>query len=120
VIDQIPVGDGPEGLAVSPAGGFAATLLINGTTSLKSSFYRHEHSLLVLFRIEGKKVRKVAEAEVGAIAEGIAFSPDGRFLYVGNFLAGSITILRLQGTKLMQVGELKLPGHPASLRGNTP
>jgi DNA-binding beta-propeller fold protein YncE len=120
VIDQIVVGDGPEGLAVSPAGGFAAALVNNGTTSPKSAFYRHEHSLLVLLRIEGKKVRKVAEAEIGAIAEGIAFSPDGRFLYVGNFLAGNITILRIQGTKLMPVGELKLAGHPASLRGSTP
>ncbi len=30
-IDQVVVGDGPEGLAVSPAGGYAASLLLNGT-----------------------------------------------------------------------------------------
>lgn len=120
VVDQIVVGDGPEGLAVSPAGGYAASLVLNGSTSPKDAFFHHDHALIALLRIEGKKVHKVAEVEVGAIAEGIAFSPDGRFLYVGNFLAGTIVILRLQGTKLMQVGELKLQGHPASLRGNTP
>ena len=32
---------------------------------------------------------KVAQADVGGLAEGIAFSPDGRYLYVGNFENGS-------------------------------
>lgn len=120
VIDQIVIGDGPEGLAVSPTGGYAAALVLNGSTSPKSAFYHHDHTLIVLLRIEGKKVRKVAEAPIAAIAKGIAFSPDGRFLYVGRFLAGNIAILRIQGTKLMQVADLKLSGHPASLRGSTP
>ena len=31
VIDQVVVGDGPEGLAMSPAGGYAASLILNGT-----------------------------------------------------------------------------------------
>src|SRR5215472_12039133 len=30
VIDQVVVGDGPEGLAMSPAGGYAASLILNG------------------------------------------------------------------------------------------
>ncbi len=120
VIDQIVLGDGPEGLAVSPAGGYAAALVLNGSASPKGAFYHHDHSIIALLRIEGKKVREVADVEVGAIAAGIAFSPDGRFLYVGNFLAGDIVIERIQGTKLVQVGDLTLRGHPASLRGNTP
>jgi DNA-binding beta-propeller fold protein YncE len=120
VIDQIVVGDGPEGLAVSPAGGYAAVLLLNGSTSPRTAFFHHDRSLIALLRIEGKKVRKVAVTEIGPVAEGVAFSPDGRFLYAGSFVAGKIAILRIQGTKLMQVGELGLPGHPASLRGSTP
>jgi len=32
---------------------------------------------------------------VGGLAEGIAFSPDGRYLYVGNFVDGNIDILRV-------------------------
>jgi DNA-binding beta-propeller fold protein YncE len=120
VIDQVVVGDGPEGLAVSPAGGYAAALVLNGSGSPKAAFYHHDHAYVALLRIDGKKVRNVAQAEVGAFAEGIAFSPDGRFLYIGNFLAGDLAVLRLQGTKLTPVGDLKLPGHPASLRGSTP
>lgn len=120
VIDHVVLGDGPEGLAMSPTGGFAAALLLNGSLSPKSAFYHHDHSRIALLRIEGKKVREVADIETGPGAEGAAFSPDGRFLYVGSFLNGAIAIFRIQGNKLMQVGEMKLPGHPASLRGNTP
>jgi DNA-binding beta-propeller fold protein YncE len=31
VVDQVVVGDGPEGLAMSPAGGYATSLILNGT-----------------------------------------------------------------------------------------
>jgi DNA-binding beta-propeller fold protein YncE len=121
VIDQVVVGDGPEGLAVSPKGGYAASLILNGTGATpKTAFYRHEHSYVALLKIDGKTVRKVAQAEVGGLAEGIAFSPDGRYLYVGNFVDGNVDILRLDGDVLTKVGALALPGHPASMRGNTP
>jgi len=121
VIDQVVVGDGPEGLAMSPAGGYAASLILNGTGGTpKTAFFRHEHSYVALLKIDGKTVRKVAEAKVGGLAEGIAFSPDGRFLYVGNFVDGDIDVLRLDGDALVKVGSLALPGHPASMRGSTP
>ena len=120
-IDQVVVGDGPEGLAVSPKGGYAASLILNGTGATpKTAFYRHEHSYVALLKIDGKTVRKVAQAEVGGLAEGIAFSPDGRYLYVGNFVDGNVDILRLDGDLLTKVGALTLPGHPASMRGSTP
>ena len=121
VIDQVVVGDGPEGLAVSPAGGYAASLILNGTGGTpKTAFYRHDNSYVALLKIEGKTMRKVAQADVGGLAEGIAFSPDGRYLYVGNFVDGNIDILRLDGDSLTKVASLALPGHPASMRGSTP
>lgn len=121
VIDQIVVGDGPEGLAMSPAGGYAASLILNGSGGTpKTAFYRHDHSYVALLKIDGTTVRKVAQAEVGGLAEGIAFNPDGRFLFVGNFVDGNIDILRRDGDALIKVGSLALPGHPASMRGSTP
>jgi len=121
VIDQVLVGDGPEGLAVSPAGGYAAAIILNGTGNVpKDAFFRREKSFVALLKIDGKKVRRVARAEVGNLAEGAAFSPDGKYLYVGNYLDNDITILRVENDKLVRVGSLKLPGHPASLRGNSP
>jgi DNA-binding beta-propeller fold protein YncE len=73
-----------------------------------------------LLKIEGKTVRNVGQLAVGDLAEGAAFSPDGRFLFVGNFVDGNMNILRLDGDTLTMVGSFALPGHPASMRGSTP
>ena len=75
---------------------------------------------MALLKIEGKTVRKVAQTDVGGLAEGLAFSPDGQYLYVGNFVEGNIDILRHDGDTLTKVASFALPGHPASMRGSTP
>jgi DNA-binding beta-propeller fold protein YncE len=122
VVDQVAVGDSPEGLAIRPTGGYAVSLMTNGSgdSAPKNAFYHHDHAVAMLLKIEGKKVRKVGETEVGSLAEGIAFSPDGRFLYVANNGDSDLSVLRIVGNKLVAVGSLKLPGHPASMRGSTP
>ena len=121
VIDQVVVGDGPEGLAMSPAGGYAASLILNGTGGTpKTAFYRHEKSYVALLKIDGKSVHKVGQTDVGGLAEGIAFSPDGRWLYVANFVDSDVDVLRLDGDTLMKVASFPLPGHPASMRSSTP
>ena len=68
---------------------------------------------MALLKIEGKTVRKVAQAEVSGLAEGIAFTLDGRYLYVGNFVDGNIDILRLDGNALTKVASFALSGYPA-------
>lgn len=59
----------------------------------------------------------VSETPVGGLAEGIVFSPDGQYVYAGNFMDADMTILKLEGNRLIKVGTMKLPGHPASMRG---
>jgi DNA-binding beta-propeller fold protein YncE len=123
VVDQVAVGDAPEGLAVSPTSGYAVSLLTNGSGGSvpDKAFFRHDHAVAALLKTDGKKVRKVGETEVGLLSEGIAFSPDGRFVYVGSWGEQELVTLRLLGNRLMPVGSpLKLPGHPASMRGSTP
>ncbi len=52
------------------------------------------------------------------LPEGAVFSPDGRHLYVGNFIDGDVSILKVEGAKMTDTGKrLQLPGHPASMRG---
>ncbi|WGS20599.1 MULTISPECIES: YncE family protein [unclassified Bradyrhizobium] len=122
-VDQVVVGDGPEGLAVNPTDAYAVTLLTNGSGGSvpNNAFFRHDHAVAVLLKTDGKKVRKLGETEVGTLAEGIAFSPDGRFLYIANLGEQELATYRLAGNKLVPVGlPLKLPGHPASMRGSTP
>jgi DNA-binding beta-propeller fold protein YncE len=122
-VDQVVVGDGPEGLAVSPTAGYAVTLLTNGSGGSvpDNAFFRHDHAIAVLLTTDGKTVHKVGQTEVGTLAEGIAFSPDGRNLYVANWGEQNLSTYRLDDNKLVLVGTpLKLPGHPASMRGSTP
>ena len=117
VVDHVVVGDAPEGLAISPKGDLALAILVAGNSDKKAWFSRKSGTAVAL-KIDGKKVIKVGEIEVGGLAEGVAFSPDGTFAYVGNFLDNDISILKINGTQVTDTGKkLKLPGHPASLRG---
>ncbi len=69
-----------------------------------------------MLKINGTKVTKISEVEVGGTPEAIGFSPDGKYLYVGNFSDGDMSILKVDGTKLVDVGSrFKLEGHPAAL-----
>src|ERR1700692_4347543 len=116
VIDRVVVGDGPEGLAISPKGNVAVSVILAGSNNKPAYFY-HRNGHLTVLRIDGKKVTKVKEIEVGGLPESVAFTPDGRYLYVGNYLDKDISILRVSGTDIADTGKrFKLPGHPASGR----
>jgi DNA-binding beta-propeller fold protein YncE len=120
VIDKVVVGDGPEGLAISPTGTMAVALLLRGSNAAKSAFFYNKNGSVVALRIDGKKVTKTNEVEVGGLPEGVAFSDDGRYLYVGNFIDKDVSILRVDGDRLVDTGKrFVLPGHPASLRART-
>ena len=117
VIDHVVVGDAPEGFAISPQGDLALAILVAGNSNKKAWFSRKAGSAVAL-KINGKHVTKVGEIELGGLPEGVAFSPDGGHAYVGNFLDSDISILKISGTQVTDSGEkIKLPGHPASLRG---
>ena len=93
----------------------------SGGSVPNNAFFRHDHAVAVLLNTDGKKVRKLGEIEVGTLAEGIAFSPDGQFLYIANLGEQELAAYRLADNQLVPVGSpLKLPGHPASMRANTP
>jgi DNA-binding beta-propeller fold protein YncE len=117
IIDHVVIGDAPEGLAISPKGDFAVAVLLQGSNADKKAFYYHPTGAVVALKIDGKKVTKVGEVQVGALPEGVAFSPKGDYLYVGNFLDKDMSVLKVDGDKLTDTGtRVKLPGHPASMR----
>ncbi len=121
-IDSIAVGDGPEGLAFSPSGDLAVSVLIRGSQSARSkpetAWAYHKNGSVAVLKIDGKKVEKISEVEVGIMPEGVVFSPDGKYIYVGNFLSKDISILKVNGTEVVNTGNiLKLNGSPAAMRG---
>ncbi len=118
VIDKVVVGDGPEGFAISPTGKLAVALLLRGTNADKKAFFYNRNGSVVALKIDGKKVTRTNEVEVRGLPEGVVFSDDGKYLYVGNFLDSDISILRVDGDQLVDTGKrMALPGHPASMRG---
>jgi DNA-binding beta-propeller fold protein YncE len=118
VIDHLVVGDAPEGFAISPKGDLALAILVAGNSD-KKAFFSRETGTVVALKIEDKKVTRICEIEVGGLAEGVAFSPEGAYAYIGNFLDREVSILKISGTQITNTGrKLRLPGHPASLRGS--
>ncbi len=116
VSHRVDVGDGPEGLAMSPTGKLAAVAVLRGSSARALPYY-HRNGSIIALKIDGKTVSRGNEIEVGALPEGLVFSSNGKYLYVGNFIDGDLSILRVEGTTLVDTGKrLKLPGHPAAMR----
>ena len=118
-IDKVVVGDGPEGFAISPNGQLAVAVLLKGTNASKNAFFYNRNATVVALKIDGKKVTKGNEVDVRGLPEGVAFTRDGKYIYVGNFIDQDISILKVDGDQIMNTNILiPLPGHPASIRGS--
>jgi DNA-binding beta-propeller fold protein YncE len=116
IIDRVVVGDGPEGLAMSPKGDLAVAAILRGSNMKNAFFYQKNGSLTVL-KIDGKKVTKTQDIEVGGLPEAVMFTPDGKYILAGNYLTQDFSILKVNGTKVTDTGKrFKVPGHPASAR----
>jgi DNA-binding beta-propeller fold protein YncE len=115
-IAHVTVGDAPEGLAISPKGDVAAVLNVDGS-NFKGKWFYHPNGSVTVLSIRGKSVLPAGTVEVGALPEGIAFTPDGRYLYVGNYTDQDISILKVDGSTIASTGKrFKAGGHPASMR----
>ena len=115
-IAHITVGDAPEGLAISPKGTLAAVLNVDGS-NFKNAWFYHPTGSVTVLRIQGNTVTPIKTVKVGAFPEPIAFTPDGRYIYVGNYADQDFSILKVDGTNVTDTGKLfKVPGHPAAMR----
>lgn len=117
VIQHVTVQDAPEGLAMSPQGDLVAVANVDGSNNPAAWFY-HKNGTVTILRILGdKRLVPTKTIEVGRVPEAIAFTPDGRYLYVGNFFDQDFSILKVNGTNVVDTGKrFKVPGHPASAR----
>lgn len=116
IIDRVVVGDGPEGLAMSPKGDLAVAAILRGS-NMKKAFFHHRNGSLAILKIDGRKVTKTQDVEVGGLPEAVMFTPDGKYILAGNFLDQDFSILKVNGGKVTDTGKrFKVPGHPASAR----
>ena len=118
VVDIAAPGTGPEGFAIAPNGKTAAAPLLLGTSAKDSDWFKTKTGELVLMSIgTGGKLTVTARAPLGGLPEGIAYSPNGDYLYVGNYFDKDLQVFHLANGKLTEAGpRLKLPGQPASMR----
>ncbi len=117
LLGRVDVGDAPEGLAISPDGRSAVVVILRGSNAARDAPYRNAVGGVVALRIDGKNVSRSNEVLVGALPEGITYSPDSRYVYVGNYLSKNLSVLRFDEGRLVDTGQtLALPGHPAALR----
>jgi DNA-binding beta-propeller fold protein YncE len=115
-IDRVVVGDGPEGLAVSPKGNVAVSVILAGSNNKPAWFY-HRNGHVTVLKIDGKKVTAGKQIEVGGLPEAAVFTPDGNYVLVGNYIDQDFSILKVDGTEITDTGKrFKVPGHPASAR----
>jgi DNA-binding beta-propeller fold protein YncE len=128
VVDYLGIDHFPEGLAINPTGNLAVALALNGSggSLSKDAWFAHPNTIVDVISTAGGNVRKVGAVNAGSQAEGVAFSPDGKYLYVanwcvGDFAPGNLQIYRVQGNSVVDTGKsLRLPGHPASMRSSVP
>jgi DNA-binding beta-propeller fold protein YncE len=115
-VETIAVGHSPEGLKFSPDGKFLAVANIEGSTKPGSSPFYHDRGTLVVFAVDGKSLRKVAEAPIGRWSQGIAFSKDGSTILVESMIDRGLDVFRWEDGKLIPGPKLDLGAAPGAIR----
>ena len=112
-------GAGPEGMAISPDGKYFVTPLLLGTSGMKSDYFYGRHGQAVLASIGSDGGIKVLDrAVLGGLPEGVAFSRDSRYVYIGNYIDKTLQVFSITRNTLQPHGlPIALPGQPASMRG---
>jgi DNA-binding beta-propeller fold protein YncE len=119
VIDLMTPGTGPEGFAISPDGKWVAAPLLLGTTAKQGDWFKTTDGELAFLSIgPGGKLTVKGRAKLGAVPEGVAFSPRSDYAYVANYSDKTLQVFQVNDGRPAQVGEsITLPGQPASMRG---
>ncbi|MEJ2817057.1 YncE family protein [Caulobacter sp. CCG-8] len=116
VVDTVSVGLTPEGLKMSPDGRYVAVNVNEGSNlSTKAPGY-HLQGLVQVWRIDGRRLVKVAQAPVGAWGQGVAWSRDSRRLLVQCMVGQTVESFAFDGRKLRHEATLALPAGPAAIR----
>lgn len=100
VVDTVTVGPSPEGVACSPDGRYAAASIQNMSTLANTNPFYSPYSMVVLLRIEGKRLHRIADAPFGAWAQGVGFLDDSRTLFAQSIVDRSMYLFRIEGDGL--------------------
>jgi DNA-binding beta-propeller fold protein YncE len=116
VVETVTVGQTPEGIILSPDGSMVGVVVVNGSNKAESSPFFNANGKLVLFKVDGTKLTKHAEAPIGRWSQGVVFSNDGKTVMVQNMVESNLQAFKIEGDKLTEIANLKLKGGGAALR----
>jgi len=116
IVNTVDVGQYVEGLAFSNDGGYLAVIPQNGSNLAASHPFYNDHGLLVVFRVNGTTLTKVAEVKIGQWPQGVAWSRDGKTLVAQSMVDNAIAVVSFDGTSLKVTGQVKVTGGPDGIR----
>jgi DNA-binding beta-propeller fold protein YncE len=117
VVSTMTVGQTPEGIKISPDGSVVAVVVMNGSNKPKDSPFFNDAGKLVLLRVSGTDLSRLAEAPIGHWSQGAAFAPDGKHVFVGNMVEKDLQVFSLDGSTLKDTGvRIAVKGGPAAIR----
>ena len=118
VVDTIGVlGPTAEGLKIAPDSSVVAVAVHNGSNRPKDSPFYNDAGKLVLVRVSGKTLTRVAEAPIGHWSQGVTWSPDSKTILVGNMVEKEYWVFSWDGRALKDTGHrVKVNGGPAGIR----
>ena len=118
VASYVNAGDAPEAFAISPTGKIAVALLLGGGVLLPVDHWAHTvKGSIAVFEIDGLELTLTQKIDAGGLPEGVAFSPNGDFMYVSNFVDREVAVYKVRGTRVRDTGvRVSLPGQPGSMR----
>ena len=118
VVSITAPGTNPEGFAIAPNGKWAVAPLLEGTDAKPTDWNHTKGGHVALMSIGANGMLTVLDkAPLGALPEGVAFSPNSQYVYIGNYIDKTLQVFRIAGNRLAPVETIPLPGQPASMRG---
>jgi DNA-binding beta-propeller fold protein YncE len=116
IVKTIDIGQIVEGLAFSDDGSHLAVTAQDGSNRPTSNPFYNPNGLLVIFKVDGPNLTKVAELRVGKWDQGVAWSHDGKTLLVQSMADQSLSVVSFDGGSLRATGEIKVTGGPEGIR----
>jgi DNA-binding beta-propeller fold protein YncE len=116
IVSTVDVGQYVEGLAFSNDGNYLAVIPQNGSNLAASHPFYTDHGLLVVFRVNGKTLTKVAEVNIGAWPQGVAWSRNGKTLLAQSMVDNAIAVVSFDGKNLKVTDKIKVTGGPDGIR----
>jgi DNA-binding beta-propeller fold protein YncE len=102
IVGTADVGPTPEHVTMSADGKYVAVTVVNGSSADPKSANYNDYGLLQVWRADGPKLTKVAEAHTGGWGQGAAWSNDGKTILQQGAISKVIQVFRFDGKTLKE------------------